>query len=132
MTAAEEQKGVLDAALDRILQAESVKEVLQGAMEAVCRMTDWPLGHAYVASDDERRTTLLPTEIWHLPDADAYPEFRRVTEHTNFRSGVGLPGRVFAGGDVADSEYRQAVTAAGMGCQAAMDAERWLGTQGLA
>ncbi len=100
MTTVAEQKRVLDAALDRILRAESVKEVLQGAMEAVCRMTDWPLGHAYVASDDERRATLLPTEIWHLPDADAYPEFRRVTEHTNFRSGVGLPGRVFAGGDV--------------------------------
>jgi thioredoxin reductase (NADPH) len=82
-------------------------------------------------STHEREATGMFLAIGHTPNTTFLAGQLELTSKNYvkwtvpFRTNTSVEG-VFAAGDVADDYYRQAVTAAGTGCMAALDAERWL------
>ncbi|MFC5261675.1 thioredoxin-disulfide reductase [Kribbella qitaiheensis] len=78
-----------------------------------------PVTGLFIAIGHDPRSELIKGQV-HL-DEDGYVLVQEGSTNTN------LPG-VFAAGDLVDHTYRQAITAAGTGCSAALDAERYLAT----
>jgi thioredoxin reductase (NADPH) len=110
--------------LDFVLNAE-VAEILGDAKVEGLRLRNTTSGETwqvdadglFVAIGHDPNTELFLEQLDH--DAGGYLTTKPGTTETN------VPG-VFAAGDVQDRTYRQAITAAGSGCMAALDAERFL------
>ena len=110
-----------------------VKEVVGVEENGIKKMTGVILEDTKDGSTEEVKADGLFMGIGHKPNTDifkgqiemdevGYIKVKPGSTYTNIEG-------VFAAGDVADSKYRQAVTAAGTGCMAAIDVERWLEEQ---
>ncbi len=96
---------------DEKVEAVRVRDTVTGELE------DIPAAAMFVAIGHDPNTGLFAGQI----DLDESGYVRTDGTRTNVEG-------VFACGDVQDTDYKQAITAAGSGCMAAMDAERWLET----
>jgi thioredoxin reductase (NADPH) len=110
------------------------------------RVVDEVLGQEFVtgvrlrSTVDDARETLeaagMFAAIGHTPNTDFLKGQLQLNSKgyirwiNPFRTWTSVEG-VFSAGDVSDDYYRQAVTAAGTGCMAALDAERWLAAKGI-
>jgi thioredoxin reductase (NADPH) len=100
---------------------------------SVAGMISLKVKHVKTKKVTEHPITGLFIAIGHIPNTKLFKDkldlnedgYVKVTPGTTYTSVEG----VFASGDVQDHVYRQAVTAAGTGCMAAIDAERWLSEQ---
>ncbi len=100
---------------------------------SVAGMISLKVKHVKTKKVTEHPITGLFIAIGHIPNTKLFKDkldlnedgYVKVTSGTTYTSVEG----VFASGDVQDHVYRQAVTAAGTGCMAAIDAERWLSEQ---
>jgi thioredoxin reductase (NADPH) len=118
--AANEKIGVIwDTALEEVIGASSPPGVTAARLRNVRtgEVTEKPVDGIFIAIGHSPATEIFKGQVAMKPNG--YIIVEQGTTATN------IPG-VFAAGDVADDIYRQAVTAAGMGCMAALDAERYL------
>jgi thioredoxin reductase (NADPH) len=110
---------VLDSAVEEVLGDDAVTGVVVRNLKTDER-TELPADGFFVAIGHDPNTALFRGQL--DMDDSGYIETKERSTATN------VPG-VFAAGDVQDHTYRQAITAAGSGCMAALDAERFLAAQ---
>ena len=93
------------------------------------KVTSAVLFNKKTSETTELNTDAVFIAIGHIPNTQIFKDYLDLNENgyilTNEGTKTNIPG-VFACGDVQDWEYRQAVTAAGSGCMAAIDTERYL------
>jgi thioredoxin reductase (NADPH) len=115
----------------RFIWDSKVEEILDPAQG---RVTAVRLRNVKTGALSEHPTQGVFIAIGHKPNSDLFVGQIEMNERgyiltRGFTAYTSVPG-VFAAGDIMDPVYRQAVTAAGTGCMAAIDAERWLEAQG--
>jgi thioredoxin reductase (NADPH) len=109
---------------------DTVLEEIYGELEPHKKVTGVRLANMSTSAVTNLELDGVFVAIGHKPNSDLFKGVLNMDEvgyliTDGKSSATNVPG-VFAAGDVADSVYRQAVTAAGTGCMAAIDAERYL------
>ena len=120
---------------DKALQNEKIEFIWDSAVEEIVGQDDVGVTGVRLRNLKSNEASTLPcagvfVAIGHKPNTDLFRDQLDMDEvgylkTSGHSTATNIPG-VFACGDVQDSIYRQAVTAAGTGCMAALDAERFL------
>lgn len=123
---------------DRVLNTPNIK--VYWNTETIEILGDNKVDGMKVLNNKTNEESVIPVQgffvaIGHEPNSAIFKDFLDMDEAGYIKT---IPGTsktniegVFAGGDVQDKIYRQAVTAAGSGCMAALDAERYLSAKGV-
>lgn len=135
-TVIEEVMGSVKVEKVRLKTSCSDGNIIVKPGEHMTTATPSELGGTELSKDDKAVHWELPIDgvfvaIGHIPNTKAFKGidldekgYIKVQDHYH----TNIPG-VFTAGDVHDRSYRQAITAAGFGCAAALEAERWLNVQ---
>ena len=121
---------------DRLLAKDNIEPIWNAQLEEVLGDDSGVTGMVIKSNDGDKNTIDLSgvfIAIGHTPNTDIFSDqldmengYIKILSGTDGNAtATNVPG-VFAAGDVADHIYRQAITSAGFGCMAALDAERYL------
>ena len=123
--------------MDRARANEKIRFMTPFAIEEISDVTKNGVESVTLRNTETNEKSILAVDgvfiaIGHEPNTKSFRGQLDMDENgylvTNHGSNTNVPG-VFAAGDVQDHHYRQAVTAAGSGCMAAIDAEKFLGAE---
>ena len=125
--------------LERAQKNPKIEFIMDTVIEEVLgdgkSVTGLKLKSTKTGAQSEKAVQGLFIAIGHQPNTKLFKDILDMDEVGYLKTKPGttytnIPG-VFAAGDVQDAVYRQAITAAGTGCMASLDAERWMDAEGL-